>query len=481
MGMSKTHLGSRREPVSNRRNLYIAALLWAPTAIALALLVAFDRLGAGAAFIAGLGVLAAVAVMVRPGLAAVAALRGHLGALARGGNTSPPKLRYPAEARALLIGISRLHRAWAASRERFESERAADASILENLPDPVITLDAARRVTGANHAARALLGAGATGRDLAVTLRNPAVLEAAELVLAGGAARSVEFVLPVPVERIFDARIEPTADDGGGDGDSRAVVVLHDLTAFKRVEQMRADFVANASHELRTPLSTLSGFIETLRGPGRDDEEARDRFLAMMQNQAARMSRLVDDLLALSRIELNEHTPPSDKVDLLPLLRDLAGTYELKATAKGMTIEIAATGATAVAGDRDELLQLFQNLVDNAVKYGGENSAVTVSIGPTKSPPAAIAARDGGETLTVAITDGGEGIDEDHLPRLTERFYRVDTARSRELGGTGLGLAIVKHIVSRHRGALTIASDIGRGSTFTVYLPIYHAPEAAEK
>jgi len=229
---------------------------------------------------------------------------------------------------------------------------------------------------------------------------------------------------------------------------------------------MRADFIANAGHELKTPLATLIGFIETLLGPAREDVAARERFLGIMREQAQRMARLVDDLLSLSRIELNEHVAPTDRVALAPVIDEVARGLELRAAERGIRIIRALPpDLPEVQGDRDELAQIFQNLLDNAVKYGRPHSEIEVSGGT------------GSEMLVrVAVADQGEGIPSEQLPRLTERFYRVDTARSRELGGTGLGLAIVKHIVNRHRGRLDIASTVGRGSTFTVWLRAAGAP-----
>jgi len=244
------------------------------------------------------------------------------------------------------------------------------------------------------------------------------------------------------------------------------VLTLHDLTALKRSERMRADFVANASHELRTPLATLIGFIETLRGPAREDDAARERFLSIMGEQAGRMTRLVDDLLSLSRIELNEHLPPKDSVDVGRVLHAVADSLEQRAARRNVRIEVKIAEPLApVTGDAEELTQVFQNLIDNAIKYGRSGSAVEVEAQAAQKRVGGVAA------VQVAVRDHGEGILKEHLPRLTERFYRVDPARSRELGGTGLGLAIVKHIVSHHRGILEIHSDLGEGSVFTVYLP----------
>jgi len=279
--------------------------------------------------------------------------------------------------------------------------------------------------------------------------------------LRGEPVRSVEFALAGPIERVLRAhfaRVGEPALDGAA-----AILTLHDVTALKRSEQMRADFIANAGHELKTPLATLIGFIETLLGPAREDVVARERFLGIMREQAQRMARLVDDLLSLSRIELNEHVAPTDRVALAPVIDEVARGLELRAAERGIRITRALPAdLPEVQGDRDELAQIFQNLLDNAVKYGRPHSEIEVS-GGTRSELAT-------DLVRVAVADQGEGIPSEQLPRLTERFYRVDTARSRELGGTGLGLAIVKHILNRHRGRLDITSTIGQGSTFTVWL-----------
>ncbi len=235
---------------------------------------------------------------------------------------------------------------------------------------------------------------------------------------------------------------------------------------------MRADFVANASHELRTPLAALLGFIETLQGPAKDDGEARQRFLGIMHEQAGRMSRVVADLLTLSRIELSEHNRPIGRADLGAILKRVAEALEIQARNKRMRVLID-TGAELppVNGQDDELSQIFQNLMDNAIKYGREGTDVEVKATAAAELPPSFPDR-AARAIAVSVRDRGDGIAREHLPRLTERFFRVDTARSRKLGGTGLGLAIVKHSIARHRGALIIDSALGEGSTFTVYLPV---------
>jgi len=359
--------------------------------------------------------------------------------------------------------VTRLARGWRERSARAEARLATAEAVFAAIPDPQILLDGQRRIIRANPAAIEFVGIVPEGSDLAASLRNPAILSAADAVLAGGPARIVDFTLTVPVERVMQARIARV--EGVSLEGVAAIVTLHDITALKLAEQMRADFVANAGHELKTPLASLVGFIETLLGAARDDTVARERFLGIMRGEAGRMTRLVDDLLSLSRIELNEHVAPTSRVPLASLIEQVADALELRAGERGMRLSLVLPeDLPEVQGDEDELAQVFQNLIDNAIKYGKPNTEIT------------IAAR-AGEPLTatsslvhIAVTDRGDGIPSEHLPRLTERFYRVDTARSRELGGTGLGLAIVKHILNRHRGRLEISSRLGVGSTFTVLL-----------
>jgi two-component system phosphate regulon sensor histidine kinase PhoR len=327
--------------------------------------------------------------------------------------------------------------------------------LLEQLPMPVMLLDEGERVLFVNQWMRALLGPGVERKHVSAVLRNPEVLEAIDLASRGGQA-NVPFTVPVPIERHFQAyaariHVAPPV----------TAVLLHDLTAIRRSEQMRADFIANVSHELRTPLAAVSGFIDTLRGHARDDEAAREQFLGIMMVEATRMRRLIDDLLSLTRIEMNEHVPPEGRIRLDSVAREVMAALMPLARADNVTVEIAGpTELPPVLGDRDELIQLFQNLVHNAIKYSRDNGHVWISFGQAVE----------GQVF-VTVRDDGEGIPSSAVPRLTERFYRVDVKRSREKGGTGLGLAIVKHIVNRHGGRLQIESRQGEGSSFTVLMP----------
>jgi two-component system phosphate regulon sensor histidine kinase PhoR len=346
-------------------------------------------------------------------------------------------------------------------------------TILDSLPDPILLLDSRRRVVAANRAAEDLLGTGLEGFDLARALRHPMALDAVDAVLEGNeAGREAEVHLPVPVPRAYSIRVVGLpAEMAGRDGRGiRAMLVMHDVTLARRAEQMRADFVANVSHELRTPLSALIGFIETLQGPAADDPGGRIHFLGIMQREAARMARLIDDLLSLSRVEVNEHVLPRGKADLGGIVAQVAELLQVKAERRGMTIRLdIPADLPPVMGAADELTQVFQNLIDNSIKYAREDTPIQVSaFAMERLPPSD---RPG---VAVTVADQSDGIPKDDLPRVTERFYRVDKARSRAVGGTGLGLAIVKHIVNRHRGRMMISSETNEGTTVTVMLPVCH-------
>ena len=450
-----------RSPMPLRRFIASIALMAGVVLTVFVLLVADGDVRPWPATIACLAIVGLHALLLRAFLDGLARIRTGVEEILGEPEQAVPTVRSSSPAiNDLWLAIMRLTRAWRQRIRGLEIELAGSNTVLASLPDPLILVNERREVVRQNAAATALFGDHVLRRDLAVALRQPALLAAVDAVVAGGNGRLIEFDLASPVERHMTARIDPLparTEDG-----VILLVSLHDQTPAKRAEQMRADFVANASHELRTPLSTLVGFIETLQGPAADDEEARVKFLGIMQQQASRMARLVEDLLSLSRIEMNEHQPPTTPIEVVGVVRHVAQTLELKAAARGMTFEYDVTEERSrVVGDADELAQLFQNLIDNAIKYARPDTAITLAVCPSRR------FKDG---IAVKVRDRGEGIPRTHLPRLTERFYRVDTARSREMGGTGLGLAIVKHIINRHRGQLEIDSEMGQGTTFTVHL-----------
>jgi len=355
------------------------------------------------------------------------------------------------------------------------SERAGEplAAVVAGLPDPVIALDGNGRVLTLNEHARTLAPALRQGEPVSLALRMPELIEAIGRAYASGEEQRVEYSERVPLDRWFETIVMPVKRQPNPQRPDLVLMTFHDLTPLRRVEEMRADFVANASHELRTPLAALSGFIETLQGSARDDAKARERFLAIMQEQARRMARLIDDLLSLSRIELNAHRRPDTLVDLVPIVRQVVDGLETLARDRGVTVHIEAVRALTVPGDRDELVRVFENLVENALKYGASGERVHITLTQAVSL--------GGEPeARVSVRDYGPGIAPEHLPRLTERFYRVDVSESRAQGGTGLGLSLVKHILNRHRGRLSIESMLGAGATFTVHLPIVGLPPTDE-
>ncbi|WP_339915101.1 ATP-binding protein [uncultured Brevundimonas sp.] len=367
-------------------------------------------------------------------------------------------------------------------------------ALFEALSDPVMVISgdepadiADRRVVLANAAARELFRIPREGTLLISVLRDPQVLEAIDEALFGGVSRATEYFVR---DRYWRAS---TGALTSGKSGRLGLVVLQDETDVRRMELMRVDFLANASHELRTPLASLSGFIETLKGHARDDEQARDRFLDIMTIQADRMSRLVADLLSLSRIELNEHVPPSGLVDLAGVCRDVMDAVSVLSDDRGIRVQLTEDDQrpAPVHGDRDEIIQVVQNLVDNATKYSPAGGVVEIAIrrdislteasapwsgenrgdGATRLPLVTPGRVAGMHYMAVIVRDHGPGLAREHLPRLTERFYRVEGQKSGERAGTGLGLAIVKHIVNRHRGGLTVESAPGQGAKFTAYFP----------
>jgi len=465
-------------PAPILRCLSSGLLLSAPSLAVLVALVVTKQLPWWQAAASWFAITAGLALLIRRHIGGLSHLRAFADRLA-GDPTldAPDNLRRSTPmVRDAVSAVLRLARA---GREQAEElRRLADmrGNVLDSVPDPLLTLDDQMRVVLANQSARHLLGQGVAGREVATVLRDPSVLAAIRAALypsadpAADSARTVEVTLSDPIERDFVLgvqRLAVRAPDG-----TSAVLILHDVTALRRAERMRADFIANASHELRTPLAALIGFVETLRGPARDDAGARDQFLEIMQEQAQRMGRLVEDLLSLSRIEQREYETPTDRVDLAHLVERVVAGLQLHAARRDMTLKLSVTAPrTRMLGAADDLTQLAQNLIDNALKYGRPGTAVEIDVKLVdKLPPAMPRSAHG--VIVLAVRDYGEGIAREHLPRLTERFYRIDKARSRAVGGTGLGLAICKHIISRHRGVLTIDSEPGRGSLFAAHFPL---------
>jgi two-component system, OmpR family, phosphate regulon sensor histidine kinase PhoR len=329
--------------------------------------------------------------------------------------------------------------------------------IVTALPDPCLVLDGGGVVMSANAQALELFQFNPAGKHFSAAIRSPAIVEAVAQVFRTGEPTRADYEQRVPIPRSFEAFISAIP---GEPGQAAVLILLRDLTREQQIERMRADFVANASHELRTPLASLLGFIETLQGAAKNDEVARERFLDLMRTQAERMRRLIGDLLSLSRIEMNAHKRPSDVVDLTQVSRHVVDILSGLAAQSKMEIKVTLNTPLPVLGDWDELVQVVQNLVENAIKYASAGGRVDIT------------GHCDGNHAELSVRDYGPGIQEEHIPRLTERFYRVSVQESRSRGGTGLGLAIVKHILNRHRGRLVVRSELGTGSSFVIRIPL---------
>ncbi|CAM5515067.1 Adaptive-response sensory-kinase SasA [Mycolicibacterium aubagnense] len=339
-------------------------------------------------------------------------------------------------------------------------QRLSGEYLAAAVADPLIIFDRNTAVVHANAAAFVAFGGMSPGLSLPLKFRAPEMQALLDSVVSGKVASDeLDYLEKLPVERVY--RVSASSV---GHGTDLFVLVFKDQSEARRIDRMRADFIANASHELRTPLASISGFIETLRGPARNDPAAREQFLQIMQNQTSRMARLIDDLLSLSRLEMKPYLKPGARVDLRQTLESVIDSLSPLARDSNLVVERDfAEGQLAVPGDRDELFQVFENLLENACKYGQSGGRVAVSVAPggTASEP----------TVDVTIRDFGPGIAEEHIPRITERFYRVDVETSRAQKGTGLGLSIVKHILTRHHARMSIRSELGKGAAFTVHLP----------
>src|SRR5579883_253404 len=446
------------QPLPFSRYVSANLVVLAPSAAALAVLYWTDSVAGHPALLAFLGIAAVTMILVQRYLGSLARFARFVSELSGEQEPVMPRLSFAPATEELATAAATLAAAWRRQRASIDNLAASAQAVVDGLPDPLIAVDRQRRIVRTNRAALILLGPTVPDRDLSTALRHPELLAAIDSLLAmadgnyiGPDQVAVALTLTGTPERDVTAharRLPRAAADG-----SLALIVLHDTTALRRAERMRADFVANASHELKTPIAGIMGFIETLRGPAREDANARERFLGIMAEQADRMRRLVDDLLMLSRIEQHEHSRPAAAVDVGRVLRGVHDLLQMKASSRGVALELALDSDLPQAvGDYDELTVVFQNLIDNAIKYTKPATTVRVS-----------AKAAGTDQLTVAVSDEGDGIPAAHLPRLTERLYRVDNARSRQLGGTGLGLAIVKHVLNRHRGRLDIQSSPGKG------------------
>ena len=411
-------------------------------------------------------------LLALPFLSNISALTRYVNDLAQDKRVRAPDLSVLSNVGELSGALTRLQRSWENKRQEMETIITEREILVDTLPDILIMTNDDKLIVRTNRAARNIFGQNLAHRHLRDIIPNEKLLSAITAVIEDLNGQAVEFHLEEPISRDFQAVIErfPIPSEGG----ISIVITMTDITSQKRIQHMRADFVANASHEIRTPLASIIGFIETLRGPAKDDPVAREEFLKVMADQAERMSKLVADLLSLSKIEMNAASKPQSKVDLLRIIRAEKQHFEWACKQKNVSIRLKLTDSLpATKGEDEELAQVVRNLLGNAIKYTNPDSEIVVAARISNDIPKDPSLRNLTRAICFSVEDQGEGIPKEHIPRLTERFYRVDSARTRKVGGTGLGLAIVKHILNRHRGVLTIESEVGQGSIFSVYLPVY--------
>ncbi len=439
-----------------------------PTALMLIILVAAGEIDALSAITGFAMVVSLTIVLAMPFLMNLKNLTQYVHQIAQEEDVPdmPTFGKKDEESARIIAAINQMRNIWTTRTEQLEAQTLSDAAVLDSLPDPLLMLDDESQVIGANLAARELFGFNVRGQTLRMLVDSQYLPLAAERILNGDSRKEdLEICLK---QKVFNAKLErlPAAAKAG----AVMVLTLYDMTARKQFEQMQADFIANASHELRTPLSVLSGFIETLQSTAKEDEQAREKFLSIMQTQALRMSGLIESLLCLSRLQMNEGEKLSDLVDIPEILTAVKQMLDAKAVKTEMTIALKPCAQPGkIFGNVSELNQVFQNLTDNALKYGKPGGQVTISchIEDRGRPE-----MDAPMVYAIAVHNTGEPIAAEYLPHLFERFYRVASTKNKAVG-TGLGLSIVQQIVKHHNGVITVESSNETGTVFTVYLPMY--------
>ena len=464
----------RKNSVPFHTLLKSVVLVTSPALLVMAVYLMLGLLTLNQMLYADLVILVGSGLLIYPFISNLSSLTNYVNEIALDKRVQAPELSFIGSTIELSESLKKLQASWEVKKRQMETIITEREILVDTLPDILLMINDEKKVVRTNRAARAIFGQNLAGKLLTDVINSPSLLDAIGLVIQDLKGREIEFRIEDPMVRDFLAIIErfpvPTA------GGISTVITMNDITELKSVEQMRADFVANASHELRTPLASIKGFVETLLGPAKDDEPARLEFLKIMLEQADRMQQLIGDLLSLSKIEMNVHSVPTSAMDLAAVVRKESESFKRMASEKNVRLVVNIhDNLPQVKGEANEIAQVIHNLISNAIKYGFADSDVTIAVKITTELPQDINMRNLTRVVMLSVKDQGEGIAKQHLPRLMERFYRVDSARTRQIGGTGLGLAIVKGIIQRHRGAITVDSVVGEGTTFTVYLPIFES------
>jgi len=439
-------------------------------AMLLAILVIRNEIDLETAYYGMIFVFVVSIIFVRPYIANLSSLTYYVRQLSLDKKASAPDLSFLNNVEELSAAVEQLHISWGTRKRQLETALAESKILIDSLPDMIFMVDKKQKVIRTNSRAKTVLGGKYFDKSISEIIDNEEISALITMVLEDGEGRNSEVTFDRPTFSTYFVRIErfPVYSQGG----IAIIIVLHDITKQKETERMLSDFVANASHEIRTPLTSIMGFIETLQTSAKDDKEVRDKFLGIMASQAERMSKLVSGLLSISQLERNINTKPTGTVNITHLLREAQAYMSITADEKDITINLDIKHEIkSIIGDMGELSQVIENLLSNAIKYGRHGSIITIRAGLVKNTFDNIAnLRKSSKILSIEFVDEGEGIRKDHIPRLTERFYCVDQARTRKIGGTGLGLSIVHYIIERHKGALLIESEVGVGSKFTVLL-----------
>lgn len=469
----------KSERKAKRATLYYIKLIRATMLISIfpiiviAIMAIYGRLNIHESIIGVFAVIIGSIFFVRPYMDDLFALTQYVEDLALDNNVEMPELSFLGNVEELSSAVNNLHNSWDEKKIRLEAALAESSILFDTIPDILMMLGQDMRILRSNKAAENLFGKNIEGATFEDVVLEPVVREMVTTVLHNRHPETIEIQLKSHnIRRDFQINIEnfPLFSIGG----IAIVIIMHDISEAKRTRQMIKDFVANASHEIRTPLTSITGFIENLREM-QEDTETRKQFLDIMYEQAERMGTLVNDLLSLSKIDMSENTMPTEHVEISELIASTIHRLDHLAEKKGMKLVYNQNKRLPeILGDENELLQVFTNLISNAIKYGYTNTDIIIATKLLKAsdvteihiPSSA------NDIIAVSVEDKGEGIPSIHLPRITERFYRVDKVRAKNIGGTGLGLSIVKHIMNRHRGELRIESTEGEGSTFTVYFPV---------
>lgn len=445
-----------------------------PSALVFIMLVALKLLPAGIAVMAYASIILFNIVWLFPITFELQQIRKYIFRLAKEENYTGEKFDLTEnDTREIVDAVNEMHRFWTEKAEKLEAQTISDTAVLDTLPDPILMIDRKGNILGANISARNLLGDNITDRKVEEIFSSNNFINAVARVLnKESESENLIFYVKKPIDQKLYAHIKqlPYLSKGR----AVAVISLYDLTKAMKIEKMQSDFVANASHELRTPLAIISGFIETLQTSAKDDAEARDKFLKIMQEQAEYMSSLIENLLSLSKIEMSQDMPPEDKVDVAKIIGEVSEALSLKAKAREIAIHsFIEPDLPEITADARQVKQVVQNLADNAVKYGVAKSDMLIkarlvdNIPPSKSFQVAK-----GKAVAISVNNKGPKISPENLARLTERFYRMQEHKDLNIKGTGLGLAIAKHIILRHKGNLTVTSTAYNGTTFTIYLPL---------